>query len=128
MAYHANRESNILRQRKYRQDNPDSSRKSSKIWYQNNKDIRRALDEKRRARKLNQLGWLPDNYEYLLWVIQEGLCAYCVEVLDMYHLDHKMPLSKGGFHDWDNVCLACPSCNLRKNAKTVEEFLSLGVN
>jgi 5-methylcytosine-specific restriction endonuclease McrA len=40
------------------------------------------------------------------------------------HLDHVIPLSRGGPHTPDNVAWACATCNLRKGAKTLEEFLS----
>jgi HNH endonuclease len=52
---------------------------------------------------------------------QQGLCAYCdCELNGDYHVEHMTPLSRGGMHDWSNIALACPTCNLRKNAKTVE--------
>lgn len=101
--------------KQWRKDNPDKDRA-----------LRRKHEATRRARKLNQLAWLPDNYEYLLWVIQEGLCGYCMKILDKYVLEHKIPLSRGGLHDWDNVCLACPTCNLKKRNKTADEFVLLG--
>lgn len=33
------------------------------------------------------------------------------------HLDHVIPLSKGGTHTADNVKVACAPCNLRKGAR-----------
>jgi 5-methylcytosine-specific restriction endonuclease McrA len=38
------------------------------------------------------------------------------------HLDHVIPLAWGGLHDISNLCLACPTCNLRKHIKTGDEF------
>ena len=64
---------------------------------------------------------LADMYES-----QQGLCAYCkCELNGDYHVEHMTPLSRGGAHDWSNITLACPTCNLRKNAKTLEEFMEL---
>jgi 5-methylcytosine-specific restriction endonuclease McrA len=36
---------------------------------------------------------------------------------DDRHVDHKVPLSKGGLHVSDNLAIACVSCNLKKGAK-----------
>lgn len=37
-------------------------------------------------------------------------------------IDHKLPVSRGGTHTWNNVQLAHDVCNKRKWAKTPEEF------
>lgn len=56
---------------------------------------------------------------------QEGLCAYCYDSLgDRFHRDHKIPLSRGGSNNRENICLACPKCNRRKSDKTPEEFIA----
>lgn len=47
-----------------------------------------------------------------------GLCAYCVKPLPPnFHVDHVVPLSKGGTNERSNLVAACPSCNLRKSDK-----------
>ena len=42
-------------------------------------------------------------------------CAYCGATA--VHLDHGIPLSRGGLHDIDNLVPACRMCNLHKHAK-----------
>ena len=37
------------------------------------------------------------------------------------HVDHVMPLSKGGAHRPSNLAVACDKCNLKKSAKMPEE-------
>lgn len=55
---------------------------------------------------------------------QGGRCFYCLaSLLAGYHVDHMMPLSRGGSNNADNIVCACASCNLRKHAKTAEEFI-----
>jgi 5-methylcytosine-specific restriction endonuclease McrA len=44
-----------------------------------------------------------------------------------FHVDHKTPLSRGGSNWPSNIVCACAECNMKKNAKTAEEFLSESV-
>lgn len=53
---------------------------------------------------------------------QDNKCFYCYLSLKDYHVDHKVPLSKGGTNYKRNICLACPKCNLQKHDKTAKEF------
>jgi 5-methylcytosine-specific restriction endonuclease McrA len=54
---------------------------------------------------------------------QGGVCAYCESSLSgSYHVDHMIPLSRGGRNDWTNLAIACRNCNLSKGSMTVEEF------
>jgi 5-methylcytosine-specific restriction endonuclease McrA len=56
---------------------------------------------------------------------QGGVCAYCTAPLSgSYHVDHMLPLSRGGRNDWTNLAITCGSCNLAKGSMTVEEFLA----
>jgi len=47
-------------------------------------------------------------------------CAYCPAFAE--HMDHVMPLSKGGTDTESNMLPACASCNLSKGAKTLAEW------
>ena len=50
--------------------------------------------------------------------IQNKRCYYCyISLDDSKHLDHYIPLSKGGKHCISNVVWSCPKCNLKKNDK-----------
>jgi hypothetical protein len=37
-------------------------------------------------------------------------------------MDHRIPLSRGGRHEIDNVIPACKPCNSRKHIRTEDEF------
>jgi 5-methylcytosine-specific restriction endonuclease McrA len=51
-------------------------------------------------------------HENIVW------CHICWKRIDgaTCHIDHIVPLSKGGTHTRDNIAPACPECNLRKSA------------
>jgi 5-methylcytosine-specific restriction endonuclease McrA len=47
-------------------------------------------------------------------------CQYCGGRKKLT-IDHVMPRSKGGRHTWDNVVIACESCNTRKGDRTPQQ-------
>ncbi|HEC66507.1 MAG TPA: HNH endonuclease [bacterium] len=59
----------------------------------------------------------------ILLIAQNNKCHYCKAKLAGFHRDHKIPLCREGTNSIDNIALACPPCNLKKNKKTDEEFL-----
>ena len=81
----------------------------------------------REKRKIDSL--LTMEQIFFLWEKQQGRCPYCpsyyrsksIQRIDLtdrssYHIDHVIPLSKGGTHDITNLILCCPECNLKKQA------------
>lgn len=44
---------------------------------------------------------------------------------DKYHFDHKIPLSKGGSNDLENLGITCREANLAKSDLTFDEFIEL---
>jgi hypothetical protein len=50
-----------------------------------------------------------------------GICYLCNEQVDPnnWHLDHVVPISKGGPHTYDNVRVTHPSCNLSKGSRHI---------
>ncbi len=58
---------------------------------------------------------------------QKGKCYYChIKMGRDYHVDHVIPLSRGGSNDPSNLVLACPHCNLSKNSKLPHEWYEGG--
>lgn len=50
-------------------------------------------------------------------------CVYCDDTEGPFHLDHRLPWSRGGKHTFENLCVACWRCNLRKGDLTAGEFM-----
>jgi 5-methylcytosine-specific restriction endonuclease McrA len=60
-------------------------------------------------------------------IARDGLvCVYCEAALhqNAVHLDHKVPISRGGKHTVSNLCVSCAPCNHAKGTMTPEEFLA----
>lgn len=58
-----------------------------------------------------------------VFVRDQFTCQYCRKKMSEKKLtvDHVVPLSKGGTHEWSNVVAACGTCNNRKGNKTLEQ-------
>lgn len=50
-------------------------------------------------------------------------CAYCGKPANPPHVDHIIPLVKGGSNDPENLTVACRECNSGKSGRTPEEWL-----
>lgn len=65
-----------------------------------------------------------------IYKLQRGRCAapHCRKKLGKrYHIDHIIPLAKGGLDDPANAQLLCPTHNHQKNSKDPIDFMqSLG--
>lgn len=51
-----------------------------------------------------------------------GLCVYC-KVAPYEHIDHRIPICRGGKDELKNLAPACRRCNLTKGRLTDEEFM-----
>jgi 5-methylcytosine-specific restriction endonuclease McrA len=51
-----------------------------------------------------------------VYLRDNGRCHVCHHKVKAkgWHLDHLIPLSKGGEHSYKNVAVACPACNLKR--------------
>lgn len=90
------------------------------------KTKKRARDLKRRVLKHNAaLEYeITDSTINKIKAKYENKCAYCgKDCAREYHIDHKLPLSRGGGNDINNLALSCPTCNWKKNNKTDIEFI-----
>ena len=51
-------------------------------------------------------------------------CYLCLMPIEFGkdHLEHKVPLSRGGTNEYNNLAIACQKCNLSKGKKTYKEY------
>lgn len=139
--YRENREDRREYARRHREENADRIREDDKARYYRDRDKRIELVLKaqhvRRERVKNSN---PDRgiTKKKLRAIHGDLCCYCQATMDFgptkghgfvpdrATIEHIVPLSRGGTHTWDNVCLACWQCNVRKNRRLVDEWRGEG--
>lgn len=117
------------RSKQYNIDNKEILCESRKQYAQTpkGKAVAKAAYQNRRAHKLNNGGKHTAKDILELFDLQSGKCPYCKAKLaktgnNKYHVDHVMPLNKGGTNNISNIQLLCPSCNLSKQDKLPEEF------
>ena len=134
--YENNKEELLLKNKKYKQDNPEYFKKyreenkekiyeTQKLWREENIDrVRfneRINSAKRRALKLSvDDGTITRDSLKDIW---NGKCSICDRKIEyknkLTHLDHIIPLSKGGKHSIHNVQWTCASCNQHKSDKII---------
>lgn len=108
----------------YFQANKAKALAARKRYRDSNPDVARRANRKRRALKIGSDGVLSLGIERRLLGLQRHRCVNCAADLRQvgYHLDHILPLSKGGANQDSNTQLLCPTCNLSKHAKDPIEW------
>lgn len=121
----ANRHREIDRARAWRKRNADRAHITAKLWRLANPHIKVLNEQRRRARIKGVGGNLSPDIHDRLMTLQRGKCAVCLTPIKpgFRHLDHIMPISKGGTNTDGNVQLPCPACNLSKSAKHPIDFM-----
>ena len=88
----------------------------SVAWKAKNKEKVRAYWRNRKARERNAGGEHTAAEILDIYRLQKGRCAYCrVALKEKYHVDHVLPIARGGTNDRGNLQLTCVDCNLRKS-------------
>lgn len=109
----------------YYKKNKEKLKANAREWRILNPEKARLLSAQKRAVKRKAIGKLSKDIAEKLMRLQKGLCVCCrVSLAETeYHIDHIIPLSKGGAHTDTNVQLLCQSCNCSKQAKDPIEFM-----
>jgi 5-methylcytosine-specific restriction endonuclease McrA len=125
-----NKDRLIKYNREYKNNNRDRLNKYQKEYQktERGKLLSKLKEQNRRYKKKYNTNsgerLTKEQIDYLTEVYTH--CAYCSTPLtpENTHIDHIHPLSKDGSHSIDNVVLACKDCNLKKNSKTLDQWLN----
>jgi 5-methylcytosine-specific restriction endonuclease McrA len=121
--YFANRERELAKAALWQRTNTDKVKVRNAKWATANPDAVRSTVRRRRARLRGAEGNHTGSDILALFDQQQGFCAACsVDIRNAYHVDHKMPLSRGGSNGPENLQLLCQFCNCSKGARTMKEW------
>ena len=114
--------------RRKQEREPGAAARATAAWRAKNPEaqklVSRAYVARRRARKMGAQAEAFTTQElYDHWAAHElWACTYCGAPWE--HMDHFVPLTRGGAHSLDNLVPACAACNLAKSDKCPAAFLA----
>ena len=115
--YYKNHKDRILKSVKtWQSANIDKVKEYKRKHRKTNPNLSREIWQRRRARLLGVTYYVLDKHAWeFVCAMWENKCVYCTRVTKLTQ-DHIIPLSKGGWHDLDNLVPACARCNSVKGA------------
>ena len=125
------RDEKLKRHREYNQAHYDEIRKRNQERYRQHKEEYKARAQERRAFLAGALvGATAEQNRQIAEIYRRARedpkvrCYLCGKLIPLghRHVDHIVPLSKGGKHVPSNLAIACDKCNLSKQAKLPEEM------
>lgn len=109
--------------RRYREANAERRREYQRRYNEANPEKVKEKDRRHRARKAGAGGTHTAEDIRTIYDSQKGRCWYCLKPLNgTYHVDHRIPLARGGSNAPENIVIACPTCNLSKGARLPQEW------
>lgn len=120
--------------KRWRDKRPEAQRQATSNWRKANPGYglawRRAnpiklrvYSQRRRAAKAASIQQHTERDILIQYESQRGRCWWCGNLVDnTYHIDHLIPLSRGGSNAPENIVISCPACNLSKGSKLPQEW------
>ena len=122
--YFRNIEQRKAAQLSYREKNRQRIRDVGRAFRAANPELAKAISlNARHKRRAAAVGGMTGP-ELAAWKrAAPKVCYWCgAKCAKAFHIDHYVPLSKGGKHEASNLVVACPPCNAKKRAKDPLEF------
>ena len=139
--YHADPKGALERQKGYNSKNPDRRRKYQQKYGSENRE--QLTEYHRQWRSKNRGRWASSSSlrrakvrnvtvdktgiaEWMQFELSKDFstCWHCWQPVPgrEIHFDHIIPISRGGAHSLENLCVSCERCNLSKGAKLLSEW------
>jgi len=132
------RDDRIAYAAQYRQEHKDEISVNHAQYYQDHKeDVSKRIAQYHKTtngkavRKASRARRRSTNYDYVsadtmkeVMSASDNICPYCGNLFTDGHIDHIVPVSKGGTNEKNNLVYCCATCNHRKHSKSLEEFMS----
>lgn len=119
-----NRERRRQQQKIYRENHKAERALAFKRWAQANPEKQRVTNRRRRARLIEATGDHTEKDIQQQYESQKGKCWWCgCDIGNEFHVDHLVPLSRGGSNAPENLVISCPTCNLSKGNKMPHEWI-----
>lgn len=117
--FEKNKERILARAKAYNEKNREAVTAKVREWVKKNPEKRAAISKAYTHRRRAKEKAGDSTAALYAWEkAAKKVCYWCnKKCADNYHIDHYVPLSGGGLHVVDNLVIACPTCNLKKNAK-----------
>ena len=117
--YEKNRDKILKRNRELYPKYKEKLKVTRRKWEENNRAKRKLMTAKRKVLKLKN-GLFKISEKEIDRLLSKK-CYLCGEKASE-HIDHIIPLSRGGSHSIGNLLGACSACNLSKGAKLLIQY------
>lgn len=120
--YARNRESERKRLQEYYEKNPNKRKEANariEEWRRRNREQSRSYVRNRRA-KLKSSGGTHNGEDIKRLISgQKGCCWWCGRKIPLgrHHVDHRIPIARGGSNGPENLVISCAPCNHKKSSK-----------
>lgn len=120
--YEKDIEKSRAQRREWQAANAEERKKYMRAYYEANRSRFGDYRDSRFQRIKDQ--FVEEVHGLVLLERHDGLCGICGEDVDPldFHIDHVVPLIRGGEHSYANTQPAHPLCNRRKGRRLPEEM------
>lgn|SRR5215831_6307062 len=119
------RNARIVERRNEKPELAEKTRTGQKVWRDKTPGWHRPYRHRRRARLRKAKGSFDRGDVFLILTAQTFRCFWCdADITRKHHVDHYIPLARGGSNWPSNIVLACARCNHQRRDKMPDEFMT----